>query len=237
MTDFQIYHGDMRDILPALDRKVQMICTDAIYELTSGGQAKDDGEHQTMSGMFSGEQYNNNGAILDGDIDWPEMMPVMFDAMDRGHAYFMCNDKNIFPAGNAAIAAGFHFHNMLVWDKVTATANRWYMKNCEFTLFMKKGKAFKINDCRSKQLIKSPNNKQGYHKTEKPVELMEYYIRNSTQPGDTVLDPFMGGGSTAIAALKSGRKFIGCELDLEIFNTAKARIEAFKANTQFSLIQ
>ncbi|MGN1339821.1 MAG: DNA methyltransferase, partial [Oscillospiraceae bacterium] len=61
--------------------------------------------------------------------------------------------------------------------------------------------------------------------TEKPVELMEYYIANSSKEGDIVLDPFMGAGSTGIAARNLNRKFIGFELDDKYFQTAKDRIE------------
>ena len=59
----------------------------------------------------------------------------------------------------------------------------------------------------------------------KPVELLERYIKVSTNENDTVLDCFMGSGSTGVASLKLGRKFIGVELNEEYFNIAKNRIE------------
>lgn len=62
------------------------------------------------------------------------------------------------------------------------------------------------------------------HPTQKPVELMTRLINLCTEEGDTVLDPFMGGGSTGVAAIQSGRHFIGIECDKEYFDIAVNRI-------------
>lgn len=69
-------------------------------------------------------------------------------------------------------------------------------------------------------------NERGLHPTQKPVALMEYLIKTYTNECDTVLDFTMGSGSTGVACLKTGRKFIGIELDTDYFNVAKDRIEA-----------
>ena len=66
--------------------------------------------------------------------------------------------------------------------------------------------------------------KQG-HITPKPVDLLEYLIKTSSNEGDIVLDCFMGSGSTGVAALNTNRKFIGIEIDEQYFNIAKNRIE------------
>lgn len=64
------------------------------------------------------------------------------------------------------------------------------------------------------------------HPTQKPVALLEYLIRTYTNEGDTVLDPVSGSGTTAIAAMRTGRKAICIEKDATHFAAAKARIEA-----------
>ena len=75
--------------------------------------------------------------------------------------------------------------------------------------------------------------KQGNrHPTVKPIALMEYLVRLITPSGGTVLDPFMGSGSTGIAALNLGRKFIGIEKEAEYFNIAKKRLEEAFLNKQ-----
>ncbi|SJZ65592.1 DNA-methyltransferase [Mycoplasmopsis verecunda] len=69
-----------------------------------------------------------------------------------------------------------------------------------------------------------------FHPTQKPVELMEKLILMYTKENDTVLDCFMGSGSTGIACLKHNRNFIGCELDEEYYQIAKKRIEETISN-------
>ena len=70
-----------------------------------------------------------------------------------------------------------------------------------------------------------PNTKVSvFHPTQKPQSLLKYLIETYTNPGDTVLDPFMGSGSTGVAALATGRNFIGYELDKTFFETARKRL-------------
>lgn len=64
------------------------------------------------------------------------------------------------------------------------------------------------------------------HPTQKPVALMEYLIRTYTNEGDTVLDFTMGSGTTGVACVNTGRKFIGIEMDAKYFEIAQRRIEA-----------
>lgn len=69
-------------------------------------------------------------------------------------------------------------------------------------------------------------NRYGAHPTEKPVPLMTEIVGDFTQPGQTILDPFMGSGTTGVACAKMGRKFIGIEIDPRYFDIACKRIEA-----------
>lgn len=69
------------------------------------------------------------------------------------------------------------------------------------------------------------NKETGSHPTQKPVALLEYLIRTYTNDGETVLDFTMGSGSTGVACVNTGRKFIGIELDQGYFDTAKERID------------
>ena len=69
------------------------------------------------------------------------------------------------------------------------------------------------------------NTEVGHHPTQKPVALMEYLIKTYTNPGDTVLDNTMGSGTTGVAAMNLGRKFIGIEKDPTYFATAQQRIQ------------
>ena len=68
-------------------------------------------------------------------------------------------------------------------------------------------------------------NEKGLHPTQKPVALLEYLIKTYTNEGDVVLDNCMGSGSTGVAAVNTGRDFIGIELDTDYFQTAANRID------------
>jgi site-specific DNA-methyltransferase (adenine-specific) len=98
------------------------------------------------------------------------------------------------------------------------------MNSCEFILFLRKGKAKRINNLGSKTILKVDNVRGKLHPTQKPVELMKILIENSSNEGDVVLDPFMGSGSTGVACLNTNRNFIGIELDKNYFEIAKERL-------------
>jgi len=72
-----------------------------------------------------------------------------------------------------------------------------------------------------------------WHPTTKPVEILDRIIRAYTNPGDTVLDIFMGSGSTAVACLESNRQYIGCEKDPEYFDKLQKRIHSKKGVRDF----
>lgn len=213
--------GDARTVQ---DVAADMICCDPPYLLTSGGNAT--GE---MQGKFAKDKYDNSGRFVECNITWVEIWQVFKSSLtktNRAHIYCMMNNRNVREAWVEAETAGFYFHNLLVWNKGTPTPNRWYMKNLEYILMFKHGPAFHINDCAQSQLINFPPTKETIHPTEKPVELMANYIRQSTQPGQLVYDPFMGCGATIVAAIREGRSAVGVEINPEYFEVACDRVRA-----------
>lgn len=220
--DATMIWGDCREVLPDLPT-ADLLLTDPPYRVTSGGLG-------ALEGGFSGwikDAYDNRGAIVACDLDWIDWLPLIPDALaEDAQAYIFSNDRNLQEARGAAEAAGLVFHRLLVWDKRAALPNRWYQQVCEFVLFMRKGKAFMINNPSSKALLSIFQRDESLHPTEKPVSLCQLYIENSTKRGDLVLDPFAGSGTTGVAALRSGRKFIGIEIDAHWFEIACKRLEA-----------
>ena len=128
---------------------------------------------------------------------------------------------------NKSLAVGFKHINLLVWEKNNCTPSQFYMKNCEYTLLLRKGSSKYINDIGGSKTVHKFNNIIGIkvHPTEKPVELMEFYVENSSNRGDMVLDMFMGSGSTGVACVNTNRNFIGIELDENYFNIAEKRTQ------------
>lgn len=220
--DATLYLGDAMAIMPALP-KSHLAVSDVPYALTTGGVSK---SSKTMSGIFAMHNYSNDGQLVMATVPFPDMMAALHAALEtNADCYVMANDKNVHPLTAASLAAGFSFHNLLVWDKVTPTANRWYMKNLEFTLYLWKGRAKTINNPSSKQLIRGGIDKITGHPTEKPIYLMAEYVLNSSAPGEIVIDPFMGSGTTGVAALQLGRKFVGIEINETFFDVACQRLE------------
>ena len=107
---------------------------------------------------------------------------------------------------------------------------RFYMSQFEYILIFRKGKGVQINHCGTSDILSFQNKKtkdvngQNLHDTEKPVELMEVLVRNSSKEGQTVLDPFMGIGSVGIACNNLYRQFIGIEIDKKYFQIAQFRM-------------
>ena len=221
---YNLIQGDCLEQLKQMNsNSIDLICTDPPYTVIGGGHEK-------------GLAHRYNGSILEkndgkifkhNDISPEEYLPELYRVLKNdSHFYIMTNNLNLQKMLNVCDDVGFKFHNLLVWKKNNITANRWYMKNLEYILFFRKGKAKAINNMSSCQTIEV-NNKMGnkLHPTEKPVELMKVMIENSSSENDLVLDPFMGSGSTGMACLETNRNFIGIELDLKYYDIAKSRIE------------
>jgi DNA modification methylase len=75
------------------------------------------------------------------------------------------------------------------------------------------------------------------HKSQKPARLMRKLLLEFTNPGDTVLDPFMGSGTTGVACVQTGRNFIGIEIDPQYFAIAEKRIKAAQAQPNLFEVQ
>lgn len=150
---------------------------------------------------------------------------------DGGHCYVMVNNYNLSEFLNVLQSTGFHFSKLITWDKQRKTCGRFYMNQSEFILFLWKTEGRKINRCGTPDIWSFPNKKtkdtegKNIHDTEKPVELFERAIINSSTEGEIVFDPFMGIGGCAVAARKTRRRFVGCEISDKYFKSALLRVE------------
>lgn len=112
----------------------------------------------------------------------------------------------------------------IIWDK-----REWITSNdfsdCEMIWTNGKGVSRIFRHYWNGALRASERGEQRVHPTQKPICLMEWLINRYTSAGDTILDPFMGSGTTGVACVKTGRNFIGIEIDPDYFAIAKRRIE------------
>lgn len=127
----------------------------------------------------------------------------------------------------------FEFKQMIVWDKGPMGMGWHYRRSYETVLVaVKKGaKCRWYDDTNAVENIIRP--KQGVpkiipsadeHPTQKPVSLSDFFIRLHSQPGDLILDPFAGSGTTLVAAQQLGRHYIGCDLSAEYVEMARKRL-------------
>lgn len=223
LKENNIYLGDCLELMKEIpDKSINCIVTDPPYKCISGGKPH---KKNQPSGILS----KNDGKIFKyNNILASEYLPEFYRILaDNSHLYLMTNMLNIEEFLKQLRLCGFKIHNILSWKKNNCTPSRWYMKNCEWTIFAYKGKAKGINNPGSKMIEEFPNIKNKLHETQKPVELMQLYINNSSKENDIILDPFAGSFTTAIACIKSNRKFICIEKEEKYFNIGKDRIQKY----------
>ena len=217
----ELHHGDCLEVMKDMpDGSIDLVVTDPPYKTTSRGSSGGTG------GILK-EEINKRGKVFKyNDIEFNEWLPELYRVLkDTGHAYIMSNNKNLKKMLMEIENAGFNIYKTLIWAKNSPITNMYYMDSHEYIIFCRKGKAKRINNCGTKSVLNVDNPRNKVHPTEKPVELMEVLITNSSQEGELVFDPFMGSGTTGAACINTNRNFIGIELDENYFNIAKERIE------------
>ena len=224
----ELYKGDCLELMRGVGTEsIDLIVTDPPYKIATGGVPNETNNVILNKNRPKGilTEHSQLIKIIPKFSDW---IPECYRVLKNGtHAYFMINSSNLIELANGIEKAGFKIHNILTWKKNNCTPSQFYMKNCEFVIFCRKGKAKYINNIGDSKTVHEFNNISGkkVHPTEKPIELMKFYIENSSEENDTVLDPFMGSGSTGVACVNTFRNFIGFEIDEIYFNIASKRIE------------
>lgn len=253
--NYKLYNEDCLEVFKSIDdESIDLFLTDCPYHIIGGGCSNDavkigggildrgkkdkhgnhymtDSKHVSLCGILNDSDrhtYTKQGKLFKhNDIKFSEWLPEVYRVLKNGtHCYVMINHRNLKDLWCDAESAGFEFQQLLVWDKGNATPNRYYLNSYELILMLRKGPAKNINEMGTKNILRIPNiigNKR--HPTEKPVELMQVLIKNSTNEGDVVMDAFMGAGATGIACKTLNRNFIGVEIDEKYFNIAKSRFE------------
>lgn len=225
MTSY-IKQGDCLELMKEIpDGSIDLIVTDPPYKVTARGNAGNSGGMMQKKLSMQGKIFTHN------DIEPSEYIPEFYRLLKDGtHCYIMTNHVNLINMLNTATQCGFHFVKSIIWNKGNKIMGRFYMSQFEYILFFSKGKGKQINNCGTPDILNVPNKKtkdengKNIHDTEKPVDLMQILIENSTQKNEVVLDPFMGVSSTILAAIKTNRNYIGFELDETYYNIAKERI-------------
>ena len=147
-----------------------------------------------------------------------------------GAQIYLHTDWRTYPFMFNLLDEFFILRNLIVWDYGWLKAGSFYRFRHELIIFATHGKSKRTfencNDNCDVWNIKCINYTlpTKHHQAEKPVELCEKMIRNSSNEGDTVLDCFAGSGTTGVACVKLNRNFVGFELDERFFKVAERRI-------------
>lgn len=215
-------NSDAKDVLRKIEDEVfDLLITDPPYRVISGGKPKKKGQPKGMLSKNDGKIFKHN------DISFKEWLPDVYRVLKQGsHAYIFTNFLNLEELMRSSREVGFDIHNLLVWKKNNAVVNGWYMKNCEYVLMLRKGKAKRIKNAGCKTVHEFDNILgEKIHPTEKPEELLSMYITNSSSEGDWVLDPFGGSMSLARSCIKNLRKFFVIEKDKHFYKVGNNSIK------------
>lgn len=127
----------------------------------------------------------------------------------------------------------------IVWDKLdglTSSREFGFNDNSDAELtWTNRNAPLRIIRHRWMGIMKASEHGPRLHPTQKPVALLRAILRQCTKPNDTVLDPYMGAGSTGVAAIQTNRRFVGVEIDARYFAIAKRRIDAAVAQQALDL--
>ncbi len=193
----ELWLGDCREILPTLG-KVDAVVTDPPYGINKDGQVRTTG--------------GNGGRKAHEFLNWDSERPdrVIFDAI------LSLSDDIIIWGGNYFADVLPATGKWLVWDK----GQRINQSDGELAWTSYAG-ALRIKVMNRVELLLDGTD----HPTQKPIKLMKWCIEQLRNDAQTILDPFMGSGTTGVAAVQMGRKFIGIEREEKYFQIACKRIE------------
>lgn len=229
-----LYLGDCREILPTLGRVAHVI-TDPPYEQLmhdlheSVKLRRTDGGNERKALGFAGINEIRNEVIK------------AVRSINDGWLLAFCNVEGVWHWRSSLMDAGLKFKTTCIWVKPDATPKLngqgpALAYECITTTWCGKGHS-RWNGGGKRGVFSHLTNsaeRTGQHPTEKPVSLMQELVSLFTNVGETVLDPFMGSGTTGVACVRSGRGFIGIEVEEKYFDLACKRVsEALKQQDFF----
>ncbi len=214
--DIRLIHGDCLEVLPTLAGEgIDAVIADPPF-----------GARRPSAWRLADDQFDE---VMGNDAVYTEWLGAAVRVLkDGGAAYvFTCWDR-LEEWRQAMTEAGLRVRSCIVWDKGIhglADLETCWAPQHELILFGAKGR-HELRGSRPRDIIQAnrvPANRLR-HPYEKPVSLLKRLIEASTQPGDLILDPFAGSGTTAVACMKTGRRCIAIEKDERYIPIIRRRI-------------
>ena len=236
MSGYNLIHGDCYSFIPTIpDKSIDLVITDPPYDF---GGIKGGGLYKPVDKESGEENPYNRGSEnsltklkeLDSiDFNASEFLELLKPKMKLFYGYFFCNKKLVPDYLNFAIKNKYTFEILILYKTNPIPAkNNHFLPDMEYCVMIRdKGTFFSkectLDDYRKVFSVSSSGKK--LHPAEKPVEFLERFVRVSCPENGTVLDPFMGSGSTGIACIQNERNFIGVEKDDKYFDISSNRIK------------
>lgn len=216
-----LYHGDALAVLQNLTPGQDAILTDPPY--CSGGYMEAQKGAAKVQGLRSQTQKTESFKWFAGDnlttvgLTWL-LRGTLIEARRLLHpnrsAFVFCDWRMIPALVPALESSGLRWRNLLVWDKVSAGLGCGFKPVHEMVAEFTNGATeYARRDGKNVLRHKRTTSAKRKHGAQKPTNLLREIIRTATRPGETVLDPFAGAGSTLVAAKQEGRRAIGVEID------------------------
>lgn len=229
-----LYLGDCREVIGDLDT-VDAVLTDPPYETHM---------HVAKAGAHGirADGYASPAAVDFSSIDGlRETVTPLLISRCAGWFIAFCTPEGVAPWRDAIEAAGARYKRACIWSKPDAAPQfngQGPAMGAEMFVTAWCGPSYSRWNGGGRRNVFShltnQSTREGTHPTEKPLSLMSEIEWLFTNPSDTILDPFMGSGTTGVAAVKLGRQFIGIETDPKYFTVACRRItEALKQPDMF----
>jgi DNA modification methylase len=204
----KLYHGDCLEILPLLE-PVDLVLTDPPYLLPGMKNAGCFGGRESLVNTQNFTDMGFDSKILEGFDNW----------------FCFCSRHNLTDVISKTKSKWALIH----WCKTNPvpTCNNTYLSDVEYCVHnWTTGRLFGEFKDKSLFYISPCGNKVTNHPNEKPIQLIFKLLTNGSKPGDIVLDPFIGSGTTAVACEQLNRKWIGIEISEKYCEIASLRIEA-----------
>ncbi len=222
--DCRLILGDCLEILPTLEAgSVDAVVTDPPYASLDVAISSGTTTRLVRRDCFSGKRLaSSNGRSWFSTIP-SEELPAVFELCrncirETGVLYVFADVKSglvLFPSLSP--------QNVIVWDKMRIGMGYSWRRRHEWIAYCPMRK-HKLRSLSLGDVICCDTVGDKEHPTEKPVEVIIPLLFNSTDTADSILDPFMGSGTTGVACVRTGRKFIGIEIEPKYFEIAKRRI-------------
>ena len=226
-----LYQADCLKALKEIpDNSVDLVVTDPPYNT---GMVESN-EKARLSHFF-----NDNYKPEDYQVLLSESCKQMYRVLKENKAiYIYMNWKSYSKWIDSLQIAGFKIKNLIVWDKVIHGLNyQNYAYTHEFIIFAVKGN-FKPSNKQQKdnknkyytdvwhirRNLDNESESTEHHETQKAMEVVKIPILHGSKEGDTILDPFLGSGTTMLASLELGRSCIGIEIEPKYIDIAKKRL-------------